>query len=212
MSKPTKIVIVEDDINLGNLLRVMINASRDYVCTDVVDSYDGYISTVKTAQPDISIIDIDLSSEKNGIDIIKFINDNNIGTEVVVHTVHDDRETLFEALKAGAGGYILKGSTPLEFLTMLENMKKGEVPISPKIARRILAFFKDAHRRDYEPLSAREIEILGLADLGYSCKQIAAHTQISTHTVNTHLKQIYSKLRVNSRKEALVKAKKISIL
>jgi len=208
MSKQTTIVIVEDDIALGNLLQIMINASRDYLCTDVVDSYEDYVKAVQASAPDISIIDIDLSSEKNGIDIIKFINDKDIRTEVVVHTVHDDRETLFEALKAGAGGYILKGSTPLEFLTMLENMKKGEVPISPKIARRILTFFKDAQLPDHEPLSARETEILGLADLGYSYKQIAAHTQISVHTVNTHLKQIYSKLKVNSRREALAKAKK----
>ncbi|MGE4317751.1 MAG: response regulator [Deferribacterales bacterium] len=210
--KIADIIIVEDDIKLAGLLKSMLEASSEYNCLGVVDSFEQCVSLLKISQPDIIVVDIDLSSETSGIEIIRYVSENCPDTEVLVHTVHEDNETLFEALRMGASGYILKSSSPLEFLTYLKQMQKGEVPISPKIARRILSFFNEQKQEECEPLSSREIEVLRMADKGYTYKQIADLTGISRHTVHAHLKQVYFKLHVTSKTEALKKARKMTLL
>lgn len=211
-SKIADIIIVEDDMQLAGLLKSMLDASSEYNCTGVADSCEQCISLLKVSSPNIVVVDIDLSSAASGIDVIRYIADHCPDTEVMVHTVHEDNETLFEALRAGACGYILKSASPLEFLTYLKQMQKGEVPVSPKIARRILSYFNEKKPEECEPLSPRETEILRMADRGYTYKQIADMTGISKHTVHAHLKQVYSKLHVSSKEEALKKAKKMTLL
>ncbi len=210
--KIADIIIVEDDIKLAGLLKSMLDASSEYNCLGIADSFDQCMELLKSGVPDIIVVDIDLSSDISGLDIIKHISTNHPDTDVLVHTVHEDNETLFDALRLGASGYILKSSSPLEFLTYLKQMQKGEVPISPKIARRILSFFNEKKQDEYEPLSSREIEILRMADRGYTYKQIADIMGISPHTVHAHLKQVYAKLQVTSKSEALKKARKMTLL
>jgi DNA-binding NarL/FixJ family response regulator len=211
-SSIAEILIIEDDNKMADLMMVMLDASHEFKCAGIASSYDEAVAIFKKKTPDITVIDIDLSSDKNGIDVIRYITEQKIQTEMLVHTVHEDSETLFEALKAGACGYILKGSSPLEFLTYLAKMKEGEVPISPKIARRILAHFHAEKQSENEALSARELEILKLANHGYTYKQIADKINISKHTVHSHLKQIYTKLQVNSKNEAIRKARKMTLI
>jgi len=208
----SEIFIIEDNVKMAELMMSMLGASHEFRCVGTASSYEEAVDFLRKKTPDITIIDIDLSSDKNGIDIIRYINEQKIQTEILVHTVHEDGETLFEALKAGAYGYILKGTSPLEFLTYLARMKTGEVPISPKIARRILAHFHDDKQTENETLSARELEILKLANHGYTYQQIADKVNISKHTVHSHLKQIYAKLQVNSKNEAIKKARKMTLI
>jgi DNA-binding NarL/FixJ family response regulator len=127
---------------------------------------------------------------------------------VVMLTVYDDDDKIFESLKAGARGYILKKTPPAELLEAIQEVHRGGSPMSSRIARRVVETFQtiNASAEGRERLSKREIEILGYLAKGYRYKAIAESLFISTETVRTHLRNIYEKLQVHSRTEAVLKA------
>jgi two-component system NarL family response regulator len=130
----------------------------------------------------------------------------------MAHTVFDDRETVFSAIKAGASGYILKGSTPRDLIDALHTLAKGGSPMSPKIARKVIREFQDGGVDDQYLLSHRETEIVKEIENGLTYKDIAAKLGISPHTVHTHIKNIYEKLHAKDRPEALVAARRKGII
>ncbi len=212
-SRSSRIMIVEDNESQSKLLEMMITASSGFECFGTAAGYDDAVALLSDSRPDVMIVDIDLDSVKNGIDVINYCAEKYPDVQILVHTVHDGSDKVFDALKAGASGYVLKGSSPSEFFSHLEKICEGEVSMSPKIARKVLTFFRSMpQRQEQSGLSSREIEILTMADEGYTYQQMANRMNISRHTVHTHLKQIYTKLHVNSKKEALMKAKKLTII
>lgn len=209
-----KVLIVEDDSQLANFMKNMIEATSGFEFSGIADSYTGCINLLEQDVPDIMIVDIDLNEDRNGIDIIRYAASEYPTVEIIVHTIYDSGDMLFRALEEGASGYVLKGLSPVDFISCLQEIKKGSVPMSPKIARMVLARFRGKSKEAdaEEALSARETEILQLAGKGYTYKQIAEAYNISWHTVHSHLKQIYSKLRVSSKREAIQKARRMAII
>jgi DNA-binding NarL/FixJ family response regulator len=176
---------------------------------------------------DLALIDLNLP-DGNGIDIIKEISAKTPTTYCVVATIFDDDQHLFDALQAGAQGYLLKEQPKDQFIKNLSGLLHGEPPLSPPIARKILRHFQtsgQAHAieqmptkvqtitaRDSVNLSAREEEILTLVAKGFKRNEIGPMLEISPHTVATHLKTIYSKLNVTSRAEATMEALRMGLV
>ncbi|MNJ96951.1 Response regulator protein VraR [compost metagenome] len=161
---------------------------------------------------DLLLCDIGLPN-KNGIEITWFIKRKFPHIQVVMFTVFDDKEHIFQALCAGAAGYLLK-STPLpEMEQLLVEVMKGGSVMSPQVARLVISHFNPAldHKVDYrhrEQLTPREIEIVSLLQKGYTYKKVAETAFISVDTVKFHIRNIYGKLQVNSRSELMLKYNK----
>jgi two-component system NarL family response regulator len=212
MMKPHNILIVEDDAKQSELLRMLLSGQNRFKVTGTAESYEEAETVLASDKIDLCIVDIDLRGKKTGIDVVKHVSEKYPDTLVLVHTIHADSTVLFDAIRAGAGGYILKGLSPMDFISSVNRICDGDVPISPVIARKILASFKQNDAVFSEKLSEREIELLKMSDQGYQHKQIAQMLNLSAHTVYTHFKNIYQKLHVNNRTSAISKAKKLSYL
>ena len=158
------------------------------------------------APPDLVLMDIGLPGI-NGIEGARRFHAITPTTQVVMLTVHEDRDNVFRALCAGATGYVVKPSSAAGIVSAVEELHRGGVPISPQIARKVLEIFQrwSAPVRDYG-LTGREIEVLELLVAGRSQKQIAGDLSLSPHTVNSHIRNIYAKLHVQSRSSAVAKA------
>lgn len=211
MNVNNNIIIVEDDKKQAEMIAYVFSSCDKFNLVATVSCFDECMAVLEKHQVDIAIVDIDLSEKVNGIDVVRHISENYPEMQVVINTVYEDSATIFEALKAGAHGYILKGSTPVELFAHIEDLAKGNVPMTPRIARRVLTFFRDSSENAGQ-LSDREIAVLDLADGGYTYQQIADSLNISRHTVHAHFKQIYLKLKVSSKSKAVKKAKKLTII
>ena len=133
----------------------------------------------------------------SGIELIKKAKDDMPSLEIMTHTVFEDRENVFAAIKAGASGYILKGSSPREIVEAIHEIHKGGAPMSPKIARKVIHEFQDENVEDQYILSQRERDIVKCIEQGLTYKEISLRLKISSHTVHTHIKNIYEKLQAD---------------
>jgi DNA-binding NarL/FixJ family response regulator len=201
-----RVVLFEDNHRLRELLLHLLSSYEEF---DVVGSFDNCVDCDQAAlslRPDIVVMDIDMPG-LSGIEGVRMIKTVRPETLIVMHTVFEDDEKLFTCLSAGASGYLLKKTQPEDFIDALIDLTKGGAPMSPSIARRVLASFQQpiAKKQEYD-LTKRELEILEMLVKGYSYKNIAAECFVSTDTVKSHLKNIYVKLHVNNGKEAVAKA------
>lgn len=200
----TRIIVFEDDNKLRKLVVLLLNASAGF---DVIGDYgdckkcDYYILR---DEPDVVIMDIDMPG-KSGIDGVRMIKEARPETYVVIYTTFEDDDKLFASLCAGANGYILKKSAPDKLHESIHNVISGGAPMSPSIARKVLGSFQQGEKIVDYSLSRREKEIMELLIEGYPVKQIASELFIAFDTARTHLKNIYTKLHVNSGKEAIAK-------
>jgi DNA-binding NarL/FixJ family response regulator len=155
-------------------------------------------------------MDIDMPGQ-SGITGVSILKEARPETSVIMYTVFEDDEKLFKCLCAGANGYILKKTPPSKLFDAIQEVLDGGAPMSPSIARKVLDSFKSGKTNSYR-LSPREMEVLQLLGKGFSSKMIATELYISFETTRSHLKNIYSKLHVNSGKEAIAKALKEYII
>lgn len=161
---------------------------------------------------DLALIDLNLP-DGNGVEIISEISRNSPDTYCVVATIFDDDNYLFPALEAGAQGYLLKEQTSAEFIQSLQGIIKGEPPISPAIARKMISHFRgDMTQSDKPELSSREKEILGAIAKGLSRNEAADVLGITSNTVASHLKSIYGKLNVSNRAQATLEALRLGLV
>src|SRR5687768_8627473 len=201
-----KVAIVEDNDQFRKALEAIIDQEKD---TSLIGSYTsaekGYIG-LEQSPPDIAIIDISLPGMK-GTELIFRLKDKILNTQFMVCTIHDDNDTIFEALKCGASGYILKDPiTAIEIAKAIRDMYNGGSPMSPFIARKVIGTFQKPVINDVNSLlSQREKEVLALVSEGLLYKEIGLRLNISTETVKKHLKNIYQKLHVQNKVEALNK-------
>lgn len=198
----TKILIVEDDQEIRHTYSVIINGSDRYT---VVNSYGSCHEAIKNFthdHPDIVLMDIELPG-MNGIQGTRVIKERFPRTEIIMVTVHEDNDWVYQALKAGASGYITKSSNYHELITALNEIVKGGAPISSHIARKIV---EDFHVSPVSPLSKRETQVLMLIAQCKTYTQISEELLISKQTAKTFIKNIYAKLQVNSKAEAVAKA------
>ncbi|MEP6513908.1 MAG: response regulator transcription factor [Parafilimonas sp.] len=201
-----RIVIFEDNFRLRQSLKILLNGVEGYtVCGD----YENCINAgeiIDEHKPDVVIMDIDMPGV-DGIGGLHIIKERRPETYIIMHTVLEDEERLFECLCAGANGYILKNTSFVQLLDAIENVLHGGAPLSPPIAKKVLqSFQQNPVSRSQHNLSERETEVLKYLVKGFSYKMIAATCFISLDTVRGHIRNIYAKLHVNCGREAVVKA------
>jgi DNA-binding NarL/FixJ family response regulator len=195
-------VIVNSDEKLVAVCASLIELSEKFLCINTYTNCEEALQNLKKDLPDIVIMDVDYPQMK-GPEIIELIKDFNPAIEIMIITDYEEDELVFNALSAGANGYILKHSfTPL-LIESLSSIAKGQSPMSPSIARKLIS---NIQVNRTSPLTTRETEILKLITHGKSYSIIAAELGISQFTSRTHIKNIYKKLKVNSKSQAVRKA------
>jgi len=199
------LTIIEDDRMLMENLRLLLGGEPGIRVLNAFGNAEEALAAIRTQHPEVMLVDLGLP-KMSGIDLIRAAKQMHPEIEIVVHTISEDRPTVFAALKAGASGYILKGSTPRELIEALFGVYKGGAPMSPKIARMVIREFQEEAEQEQYLLTAREKEILTSLEKGLTYKEIAGLHNISPHTVHTHIKNIYEKLQARDRHEALRKA------
>jgi len=202
------VAIVEDDQEISKTLCLIIDGTPGFVCKHIYENCEAAILSLPELFVDVVLMDIQLPG-MNGIDGIKKLKPKMPGADFIMLTIQQDNESIFESLCAGASGYLVKDISPTELLQSIEEVYKGGSPMSSSIARKVITSF---YNNAPSPLTDRETEILKLLCNGNNYRIIADQLFISSHTVRTHIKNIYGKLQVNSRAEAVQKAYKDKLI
>ncbi len=201
-----KVAIVEDEEDIRSSLEVLLSEHEEIYITGSYGSGEAALAGLEEELPDVLMCDINLPGI-SGIEVIARVKQHHPGMQCMVLSSYDDADYIFKALRAGATGYILK-NTPTEHLIIsIKDIYNGGSPMTSQIARKVVTAFSSMNQAVYcEQLSRRENEILDLLAKGFRYKEIASQFFISPDTVKTHIRNIYEKLQVNSRAEALRKA------
>jgi len=200
-----KVAIVEDIKDIREGLQLLINSNNKFLCTDVYTTAEDALEHFPSALPDVVLMDIHLPGI-SGIEAVKKLKAQYPAVQFIMSTVYEDDENIFESLKSGATGYLLKKTSPDKILDAITEVYNGGSPISAQIARKVIASFqKKSPVDDYPDLTPKEKEILKELAKGLRYKEIADVLKISMDTVRTHVRHIYEKLHVQSRMEAVNK-------
>lgn len=201
-----KVSIVEDDSRIRESLAVLIDGGENIRCISTHGTAEEAVVQIPIKKPDVVLMDINLP-KISGIECVRKLKAVMPKLQILMLTMYEDDELVFQSLIAGASGYLVKRTSPAELLQAIEEVHSGASPMSGKIARTVVEYFQklqSASPQD-ENLSKREQEILDLLVKGYRYKEIADALSISFETVRSHLKNIYDKMHVHSRTEAVVK-------
>ncbi len=204
--KKTKTVaIVEDDAEVRQSLALVLDRAPDIRCVGFATAEDA-LREIPGIRPRILLMDVNLPG-MSGVECVRKLAPLVPGTLILMLTVHDDTDTIFDALSAGASGYLLKPVRTTELLSAIRDVQAGGAPMTSNIARKVVQSFKKPLPReaDFEMLSPREREILDLLAQGYIYKEIADQLGIAYRTVHTHIERTYAKLHVRSRAQAVAK-------
>jgi DNA-binding NarL/FixJ family response regulator len=200
-----KVSIVEDDERICKSLSALIDGSQGFRCIGAHRDVKEAVAGIAAGCPDVVLLDINLSGT-SGIDCIRELKNLVPTLKVLMYTVYDDEEQLFRSLREGADGYLLKRTPPARLLEAISDVHIGNSAMSGQIARLVVKYFHQLGPRvETEKLTSRELEILRHLAKGYQNKEIADLCGIGFDTVRTHLRNIYHKLHVNSRTEAVVR-------
>ncbi len=204
----TRVAIVEDNNDIRKGLMMIINNTEDIECSQTFSSAEEAIKILPLNCSDVVLMDIDLP-EMNGIECIKILKEKCTQTQFMMLTVFEDDAKIFQSLKAGASGYMLKKTSSMQLVEAIKDLANGGSPMNAQIARRVVASFQKVEEKkalkNAEELTKREIELLELLSKGFRYKEIAEKLFISADTVRTHIRNIYLKLHVNSKIEAINK-------
>ncbi len=207
--KSISVCVVDDNDDLRNALEEIINMAEGFRCVGTFSTATEGILKIPIIKPDVVLMDINLGGSETGIDCVKYLKPKVPSTNFMMCTVYEEDEKIFEALNAGASGYILKKTAPVKLLEAIRELYEGGAPMSSQIARKVVAVFqkKPTYPDKYSlnQLSHREKEILEWLAKGMLYKEIAAQLFISPETVRKHVYHIYEKLHVNNRIEAVNK-------
>ena len=208
------VILIEDDWEIRADLEVIFNEAPEFDLLFSGATVEEGLTALKKCKPDILLTDLCLARDESGIDIIKAIYDYQLDTQAMVLTGFQDEHLVFAALKAGAGGYILKHDESQAITKNILTMMNGGAPISPIIARLMLKKFQPNTPATSSPetLTEKQIQILKYVSQGFSSREIAEKLSLSYHTITTHIRNIYGKLQVNSRTEALHEATKLGLI
>jgi DNA-binding NarL/FixJ family response regulator len=205
----TSVIIFEDNKHLRETLELLLNNTPGYSCAGAFPECNNLVPDINSARCDVILMDIEMPG-MNGIEATRIIKEKFPDIPILIQTVFLDDNYIFDAICAGASGYILKSTTPAGYIQAIADVQSGGSPISPGIAKKVLALFRTNLQPtnaiiDYD-LTTQEKKILQLLVGGKSYKLIAADLYISFETVKTHIKNIYAKLHVHSGTEAVSKA------
>jgi DNA-binding NarL/FixJ family response regulator len=201
---PISLIIFEDNDHLRESLVYLFKSDERYKFVNDYSNCNEAAAIVRVYEPDVVLMDIDMPGT-SGVEGVKQIREARPQTAVIMYTVIENDEKLFNCLCAGANGYLLKKTPPARLFDAIEEVLEGGAPMSPSIARKVLDSFNQKKRTQQYDLSQREIEVLQLLVKGHSTKIIASTLFVSFETVRSHLKNIYNKLHVNCGKEAIAK-------
>ncbi len=204
-----KIAIVEDNNALCQSLCALLNQTEGMQCVASLNNLLNVVSELNRAKPDVVLMDIGLPNI-SGIEGVRTVKENFNTIEVLMFTVFEDDDKIFEALKAGASGYLLKKSPPEEIIEAVRSIYYGGSPMSASIARKVISSFQNTlpSQKEEFMLTTRENEILHSLIDGLSYKKLAEKYFISISTVRTHIRHIYEKLHVNTKAQAVAKVLK----
>jgi len=201
---PISIVIFEDNHFLRESLASLLNKHEDFHVTGQYEDCMNAADVIRTDNPDVVLMDIDMPG-MSGIEGVVKVKEAKPETSVIIYTVFEDDEKLFQCLCAGANGYLLKKTQPKKLFDAIHEVLEGGAPMSPQIARKVLNTFHPLPTNFRYALTPREIEVLQYLAKGYGSKQIGTEMFLSFETIRSYLKNIYRKLHVNCGKEAIVK-------
>jgi DNA-binding NarL/FixJ family response regulator len=208
-----KLMLYEDNPQLREGLTMLLNGSEGFEVVGAFKNCNHIEDEAQALDPDVILMDIDMPGT-NGIQGLKRLRKVNNKAKVLMLTVFDDNKNVFEAIRSGANGYLLKKTPPAKLIEYINEANSGGAPMTSSIATQVLRMFTDMNAQQGEDyhLSEREKQVLQLLVNGYSYKMIAAEMFISIDTVRSHIKKIYEKLHVNSKSEAVAKAFKDKIV
>lgn len=208
----TRVAIVEDHEKTREYLAALFGGADGIALAGVYGNGGDAIGSLAESSPDVFIVDLNLP-DMSGIDVIRTLREKVPRLEILVLTIHENREHLFLALQAGATGYLVKGTSSGEIINAVSMLMAGGAPMSPVVARYVIEEFQDVKgARESSTLTRREREVLQGIASGLSEKKLADSLSLSPHTIHTHIKKIYRKLQVNSRAEAVLKARNKGIV
>lgn len=202
--KPLRIVLTEDDAVIREGFKSLLKNEEDFLVTGAYRTVEDCVADLDNSKPDVVIMDIELPGV-DGIEGIARVKKHDSTIQLLVVTVYENDDLVFKALCAGAGGYLTKNMPSNRLVEAVKELMEGGAPMSTNIARLVVASFQ---RNLNSPLSARETEVLNLLATGKSYSVIASELYVDKETIKSHIKNIYSKLEVHSKAEALDKAKK----
>lgn len=206
MPKKISLMLVEDHETYRKGLETVLNSSPDMTCVGHGTAEEAFVA-LQEDLPDVVIMDIDLPGQ-SGIQCTRTIKEQHPGVQVLICTVFEDDAKIFGALKAGATGYVLKRAPLEELFAAIHLIVQGGSPMSSAIARRVVSSFADPSVSGEVRLSVREEEVLELLSQGLRMKEIADRLFVSVYTIRAHVRNIYEKLQVQSRVEALNKTRR----
>jgi DNA-binding NarL/FixJ family response regulator len=199
-----KVAIIEDRREIREALATLINGTDGFLCTGSFRSMEDALGRIGRQLPDVALVDIGLPG-MSGIEGLRILKEQYPGMLLMMLTVYDDDERIFDAMCAGASGYLLKKTPPARLLESLKEAVSGGAPMSPEVARRVISLFREIRppeRADYN-LTPHETRLLKLFVRGHNYKTAAAELGVSIHTIDFHLRSIYEKLQVHSKTEAV---------
>jgi DNA-binding NarL/FixJ family response regulator len=204
---PIAVAIVEDQREVREGVAILINGTKGYRCSGAYRSMEDALAKIDKDVPKAILVDIGLPG-MSGIDGIRILKDRFPAVTSLAFSVYDDDDNIFDALCAGASGYLLKNTPPARLLEGLREVVSGGSPMSPEVARKVIKLFRDFRppSRAHHRLTPQETEIVKLLVEGHSYKTAAAELGISINTVSFHLRNVYEKLQVHSKSEAVSKA------
>ena len=205
---PIRVIAFDDNKDLRDMFHMLVDAQPDMVCVAVHPDLSQMMRDIDAAKPDVIVMDIQMPG-MNGIEGVKAIRTRYPEARILMQTVFEDDDKVFNAICAGASGYILKTSNAQDMMQAIRDVHAGGAPMTPAIAMKVLSRFRanetNSSTDDYH-LSDREKGVLTLLVKGRSYKMIAEELCISYHTVDSHMRKIYEKLHVHSNAEAVSKA------
>jgi DNA-binding NarL/FixJ family response regulator len=203
---PIKVAIVEDNDKIREGLAVLIDGSPSFACVAMYANAEDALEYLPRKKPDVVLMDIGLP-KMSGIECVEELKKRAPEIQVMMLTVYEDDDRIFKSLVAGASGYILKNTMPAELFEAIKDIHNGGSPMSNLIARKVVHSFQQmgTSSKELENLSERETEVLSYVAKGYQDKEIAEKFFLSVETIRKHLRNIYQKLHVRSRTEAVLK-------
>ena len=206
--KTIRVAVFDDNLPRRELLQILLDSTDGYSCTGAYEDCRDVLRHIAGDPPDVVLMDIDMP-HVNGIEGLALIKQHFPQVKVLMQTIFEDEDKIFNAIVAGADGYILKKAAPLKLLEGIREVMEGGAPMTPVVAKQVLLLFSNKHKsipKNNFDLTPRETEILTLLVEGYSYKMIAAKCNVTYATVNSHISSIYHKLQVSSGTEAVALA------
>jgi DNA-binding NarL/FixJ family response regulator len=207
------VVIVEDQKEIREGLRALIDGTGGFHCVGAYRSMEEALERMKGASPDVALMDIGLPG-MSGIEAIGLVRERHPATQILMLTIYDDDDRIFQAICAGACGYLLKKTPPTRLLDALREAIEGGAPLSPEVARRVITLFRDHRppvRADHD-LTPHEMRLLKMLVDGHTYGSAAELLGVTFNTIHFHMKRIYEKLQVHSKSEAVAKALRARLL